>query len=143
MQSTFLDGHVVALYAERSDTQDAYLAPNPGGYGAAGPDGALRLDLEGTNEVDGTYNADLLYFNATPDSINSGDTSTKSLVVKFPEEYLFELPFGMDLQAHYYEADSFQPAGVSVNLLNQPLPPPLGSPRRKDFRLRCWMVVWL
>ena len=87
MQSTFLDGHVVALYAGSSDTQDAYLAPNPGGYGAAGPDGALRLDLEGTNEVDGTYNADLLYFNATPDSINSGDTSTKSLVVKFPEEY--------------------------------------------------------
>jgi len=135
VQSTFLDGHVVALYAERSDTQDAYLAPNPGGYGAAGPDGATRLDLEGTNELDGTYNADLLYFNATPDSINTGDTSTKSLVVKFPEEYLFELPFGMDLQAHYYEADSFQPAGVSVNLLNQPLPPPLGVTEEKGFQV--------
>ena len=135
IQSTFLDGHVVALYAERSDEQDAYLAPNPGGYGAAGPDGATRLDLPGINEVDGTYNADLLYFNPLPDSINSGDTSTKSIVVKFPEEYLFELPFGMDLQAHYYEADSFQPAGVSVNILNQPLPPPLGVTEEKGFQI--------
>ena len=135
LQSTFLGGNIVALYAERSDTQDAYLAPNPGGYGAAGRDGALRLDLPGINEVDGTYNADLLYFPDVPDSINSGDTSTKSLVVKFPEEYLFELPFGMDLQAHYYEADSFQPAGVSVNLLNQPLPPPLGVTEEKGIQM--------
>jgi len=135
LQSSFLGGNIVALYAERSDTQDAFLAPNPGGYGAAGPDGALRLDLPGVNEVDGTYNADLLYFPATPDSINSGDTSTKSLVVKFPEEYLFELPFGMDLQAHYYEADSFQPAGVSVNILNQPLDPPLGVTEEKGLQM--------
>ena len=135
LQSTLLDGHVVALYAERSDTQDAFLAPNPGGYGAAGPDGATRLDLPGIQEVDGTYNADLLYFRPEPDSINSGDTSTKSLVVKFPEEYLFELPWGMDLQAHYYEADSFQPAGVSVNILNQPLPPPLGTTEEKGFQV--------
>jgi hypothetical protein len=135
VQSTILDGHVVALYAERTDTQDAFLAPNPGGYGAAGPDGATRLDLPGIQEVDGTYNADLLYFPAEPNSINSGDTSTKSLVVKFPEKYLFELPWGMDLQAHYYEADSFQPAGVSVNLLNQPLPPPLGVTEEKGFQI--------
>ena len=135
LQSTFLNGNIVALYAERSDTQDAFLAPNPGGYGAAGPDGATRLDLPGLNELDGTYNADLLYFRDTPDSINAGDTSTKSLVVKFPEEYLFELPWGMDLQAHWYEADSFQPAGVSVNLLNQPLPPPLGTTEEKGFQV--------
>ncbi|MBN12269.1 MAG: hypothetical protein CMI17_04600 [Opitutaceae bacterium] len=135
LQSSFLGGNIVALYAERSDTQDAYLAPNPGGYGAAGPDGATRLDLPGVNEVDGTYNTDLLYFPMVPDSINSGDTSTKSLVVKFPEEYLFELPFGMDLQAHYYEADSFQPAGVSVNILNQPLPPPLGVTEEKGIQM--------
>lgn len=138
VQSTFLDGHVVGLYAERSDTQDAYLAPNPGGYGAAGPDGATRIDLKGSPdnpaEVDGTYNADLLYFPDAPDSINSGDTSTKSLVVKFPEKYLFELPFGMDLQAHYYEADSFQPAGVSVNILNEPLDSPLGVTEEKGFQ---------
>ena len=85
--------------------------------------------------MDGTYNADLLYFPATPNSINAGDTSTKSIVVKFPEEYLFELPFGMDLQAHYYEADSFQPAGVSVNILNEPLPPPLGVTEEKGFQI--------
>ncbi len=135
LQSSFLGGNIVALYAERSDTQDAFLAPNPGGYGAAGRDGALRLDLPGIQEVDGTYNADLLYFPMTPDSVNTGDTSTKSLVVKFPEEYLFELPFGMDLQAHYYEADSFQPAGVSVNILNQPLPPPLGVTEEKGVQM--------
>lgn len=135
LQSTFLGGNIVALYAERSDTQDSFLAPNPGGYGAAGPDGATRLDLPGIQEVDGTYNSDLLYFRDTPDSINSGDTSTKSLVVKFPEDLLFELPWGMDLQGHWYEADSFQPAGVSVNILNQPLPPPVGTTEEKGFQV--------
>lgn len=135
MQSTILDGNVVLLYAERTDTQDAFLAPNPGGYGAAGPDGATRLDLPGTNEVDGSYNADLLYFPMVPNSINSGSTSTKSIVVKFPEDLLFDLPFGMDLQGHYYEADSFQPAGVSVNILNEPLAPPLGVTEEKGFQV--------
>ena len=135
LQSTFLNGNIVALYAERSDTQEAWLAPNPGGYGAAGPDGATRLDLPGTNELDGTYNTDLLYFNDAPNTVNSGDTSTKSLVVKFPEELLFELPFGMDLQAHFYEADSFQPAGVSVNLLKQPLASPLGTTKESGIQM--------
>jgi hypothetical protein len=135
LQSTFLNGNIVALYAERSDTQESWLAPNPGGYGAAGRDGATKLDLPGTNELDGTYNTDLLYFFDAPDSVNSGDTSTKSLVVKFPEELLFELPFGMDLQAHWYEADSFQPAGVSVNLLNQPLASPLGTTKEQGFQM--------
>ena len=139
MQSTFLDGHVVALYAERSDTQDAYLAPNPGGYGAAGPDGATRLDLEGTNEVDGTYNADLLYFNAAPDSINSGDTSTKSLVVKFPEEYLFELPFGMDLQAHIMKRIALTRRCIGQHS-ESPLPPPLGV-TEKGFQVTMLEVV--
>ncbi len=135
IQSSFFANNLVLLYAERSDTQDAFLAPNPGGYGEAGPNGATRLDLPGTNEVDGTYNADLLYFPTTPNSINTGDTSTKSAVLKFPEEYLFDLPFGMDAQFHYYEADSFQPAGVSVNILNQPLDPPLGVTEEKGFQL--------
>ena len=55
--------------------------------------------------------------------------------VKFPEELLFELPFGMDLQAHWYEADSFQPAGVSVNLLNQPLASPLGTTKEQGIQM--------
>ncbi|MFL3656781.1 MAG: TonB-dependent receptor plug domain-containing protein [Opitutales bacterium] len=135
LQSTFLNGNIVALYAERTDTQESWLAPNPGGYGAAGRDGATRLDLPGTNETDGTYNKDLMYFEDAPNTVNSGDTSTKSLVVKFPEDLLFELPFGMDLQAHWYEADSFQPAGVSVNLLNQPLASPLGTTEEQGIQM--------
>jgi outer membrane receptor protein involved in Fe transport len=139
LQSTLLDGHVVALYAERSDSQDAYLAPNPGGYGAPGRDGATKIDLKGSPdnpaEIDGSYNLDLLYFPDTPNSVNEGDTTTKSLVVKFPEKYLFELPFGMDLQGHYYEADSFQPGGVSVNILNQPLSSPLGVTEEKGLQM--------
>jgi hypothetical protein len=145
IQSSFLDGNIVALYAKRNDHQNSWLAPNPGGYGPPGPDGATRIDLGGSPanpaEVDGTYNADLLYFRDDPDSVTAkagglegGNTTTKSLVVKFPESYLFDLPWGMDLQAHYYEAESFQPAGVSVNILNERLAPPVGTTEEKGFQ---------
>ncbi len=135
LQSTFFAGNVVALYGERTDDQDAFDRYRSTGYGAAGIDGAERLDLPGLNEVDGTFNADLHQID--PDSLvfNTGSTSTKSLVVKFPEEYLFELPFGMDLQAHYYEADSFQPAGLSKNVIGEPLASPLGVTEEKGAQI--------
>lgn len=139
IQSTFLAGNIVALYGERTDDQDAFDRYRSSlGYGPAGlPDdgGAERLDLPGLNEVDGTFNSDLHFIDPGSLVFNTGTTSTKSLVVKFPEEYLFELPFGMDLQAHYYEADSFQPAGLSQNLIGEPLASPLGVTEEKGFQV--------
>ena len=140
LQSSFLDGHVVALYAERSDEELAFeRIQSTIGYGLPGIDvengSGTRINLDGTQEIDGSFNVDLLQLQADPSSINGGDTSTKSLVVKFPEAYLFELPFGMDLQAHYYEADSFQPAGVSKNILGEPLASPLGDTTEKGITM--------
>lgn len=41
----------------------------------------------------------------------------------------------MDLTGHYYEAESFQPAGISNNVLNQPLASPFGSTEEYGFTL--------
>ncbi len=135
LQSTFLDGHIVAMYAERTDEQKAFERLQGTGYGAAGPDGANRVDLPGLNEIDGSFNLDLMQLQATPSSVFEDTTSTRSIVGKFPEELLFELPWGMDLQGHYYEAESFLPGGVAKNIIGDPLSPPFGKTREKGFQV--------
>ncbi|MCB1122344.1 MAG: hypothetical protein KJT03_12400, partial [Verrucomicrobiae bacterium] len=83
--------------------------------------------LPGINEVDGSFNTALLELEDDPASIDEDDTTTWSIVGKYPEDLLGDLPWGMDITAHYYEAESFQPAGISSNVLNQPLASPFGS----------------
>ncbi|MCB1124157.1 MAG: hypothetical protein KJT03_21580, partial [Verrucomicrobiae bacterium] len=132
LQSHFFDSHIVGMYAVRNDKQTVYQRlqetvdygdpSNPASGGRP-----LRLDLPGINEVDGSFNMDLLQLEDTPASIDEDDTTTWSVVAKYPEVLLGDLPWGMDITAHYYEAESFQPAGISNNVLNQPLASPFGS----------------
>jgi len=86
------------------------------------------------NEVDGTFNEGLLELEPEPASTAEDDTTTWSVVARFPEVW-FELPFGMDLTAHYYEAESFQPAGISNNIIGQPLASPFGETEEYGFTL--------
>ncbi|MEX0320884.1 MAG: TonB-dependent receptor plug domain-containing protein [Puniceicoccaceae bacterium] len=129
-QASILDGHISAMYARRKDEQEAYQRiQHNTTYGVPGEDPAVipqRVDLPGENEVDGNFNLELLELLPDPASVDKGTTETWSVVGKLPE-IGYELPFGADLRFHYYEAESFQPAGVSVNILNQPLASPAGE----------------
>lgn len=127
VQSRILWDNVVAMYAVRTDEQTSWrriqeTAPR-------GPTGstALRIEDPGINETDGNFNTALLMLEDEPFALDKGDTETWSVVAKYPENWLGDLPFGMDLQGHYYEAESFQPASGQVNILNEPLTSPFGT----------------
>ncbi len=130
LQSKILWDHVSILVARRWDEQDSYRRlQETVGRGDPSAEGVrpLRIELPGINEVDGNFNTALLQLEDEPASTDAGTTDTWSVVAKVPEFGFFELPFGADLYLHYYEAESFQSAGISVNLLNQPLAPPTGE----------------
>lgn len=140
LQSRFLNNHIVAMYATRNDKQTVYQRlqetvdyGDPADPASGGR--PLRLDLPGINEVDGTFNMDLIQLEDLPASTAEDDTVTWSIVGKYPEELIGDLPWGMDLTGHYYEAESFQPGGISNNVLNQPLASPFGETEEYGFTL--------
>ncbi|MBT5814731.1 MAG: TonB-dependent receptor plug domain-containing protein [Opitutales bacterium] len=129
IQSRWLSEHIVSQFAWRTDSEDAYqhLQPVRDRFDPGNPD-ALTLWTP-----EGEFNTEQLRLESSPASSAEDSTFTWSLVGYFPEEMLFELPFGMDLSAHYYEAESFQPSGISNNILNQPLASPFGSTKEHGF----------
>jgi len=141
LQSKFFGGNLVTMWARRHDKlvsyqriQDTQRYGVPGTFDANGKEILpLRLDLPGINEVDGNFNEGLLFLEDEPASIDRDYTTTLSYVGNYPENILGELPFGIDLTGHYYEAESFEPAGISNNILNQPLANPFGMTREKGF----------
>ena len=129
LQSKLLHDHLVFTWAIRKDRQKSYqrIQENTT-YGDPSVEGVipLRIDLPGINEIDGSFNMDLLHLLPDPTSIDEGTTETLSIVGHVPE-IGFEFPFGADLSFHYYRGESFEPAGISVNILNEPLASPSGE----------------
>jgi len=138
LNSRFFDGHIVGMYANRTDQQTVWQRiQETVNYGDPSAPGVvpLRIDLPGTHEIDGSFNIALLELEPEPATIDKDDTTTWSLVGKYPEVLLGDLPWGMDLYGHYYEAESFVPAGISNNILNQPLASPFGSTQEYGFTI--------
>ena len=142
LNSRFFDGHLVGMYAQRNDKQTVWQRiqentpwGNPDDPGVI----PLRVDRPGVdgpdNLEDGDFNVRLLELEPEPATIAEDDTTTWSVVGKFPETLVGELPFGMDLYGHYYEAESFVPAGISNNILNQPLASPFGITEEWGFTI--------
>ena len=130
-QSHWLDGHLVSLFAWRTDSEEAFQRLQ---WDQTFPDPNDPSVLSRWTE-EGEFNPDLNFLEGSPASTAEQSTFTWSLVGYFPEDLLFELPFGADLSAHYYEAESFQPAGVSNNILNQPLASPTGTTEEYGFTI--------
>jgi len=132
LQSRFFGGNLIASWARRTDEQSAFQRiQETQNYGDPSDPGVIpeRLDLPGINEIDGSFNEALIFLEDDPASVDEDSTTTWSAVGTYPENLLGELPFGMDISAHYYEAESFQPAGISNNVLNEPLANPFGKTR--------------
>ena len=127
LQSKMFGGHLVAMYATREDELSTWRRIQE--TAPSGPSGstALRLNDPGIQETNGNFNPALQQLEATPFAIDKDDTTTWSVVGHYPESWLGELPWDLNLSGHYYEAESFQPAGGQVNILNQPLASPLGT----------------
>ncbi len=124
LKSNLLDNHLVTILAWRKDREKAYerLVPT----------GTFTGDLPLRNP-DGTANANLFRLQDDPSSDFEEETITKSIVGFFPEDYLFELPLGMDFAVHYYEGESFLPAGFSQNIIGETISAPVGETTEYGF----------
>ena len=145
LQSRFFDNHIVAMYGWREDTQLAWrrLQQNIE-LGDPSVSGVVpqRLDLPGINEVDGNFNEGLIQLEDTPAGNVTQDTATWSVVARLPEGLIGELPWGMDITAHYYEAESFEPPGLFVDVLNNRLPSPLGTTEEYGLTIEFFDGKW-
>ncbi len=126
LKSSFLDDHIVTILAWRKDQEKAYERLTQ--------TGTFSGDLPLRNP-DGSINADIIRLNDEASADVTDETLTTSIVGFFPEKYLFELPLGMDLSFHYYEAESFQPAGFSQNIIGEPVAAPVGETTEYGFSL--------
>jgi hypothetical protein len=126
VQSHFLWNHLVGMYSFRNDKQQSWRRLQQDSL--RGPTGSMARFLSdpGDNKTDGNFNEALLFLEDEPFDTIDGDTSTWSIVGYYPEDWLGELPWGIDLSFHLYEADSIQPVGGEVNILNEPLASPSG-----------------
>ena len=126
LKSTFLNDHLVTVLAWRKDREKAFEGLTP--------TGEFTGELPERN-FDGTINNDIIRLQDDPSSDVEDETLTTSIVGFFPEKYLFELPFGMDLSFHYYEAESFQPEGFAQNIIGEPISAPTGETTEYGFTL--------
>lgn len=115
-QSRWLSDHLVTLFAWRTDTVESFE----------------MLDSGRDRNSDGSYDLSKRVLGDQAASKISGDTFTQSYVLKFPEAF-FELPFGMDLRAHYFESETFEPASVARNIYGEVLPNPNGTTEEYGF----------
>ncbi len=120
-QSNLLDDHIVGLWGWREDKTRSFARANET---ESGIDSQLP---------DGSWNPEATILSANPSLVQSGETYTWSAVARFPEKYLFELPAGLDLQAHYGESENFNPIGLRTNTLGQTIGQPSGTTKEYGF----------
>jgi len=113
IQSAFFDNKLVGLVGWRTDDSTSYEK--------------VGNALLPTGEWDPAN----LAISTAPTPPITGDTFTWSVVGHFPEDKLFELPFGADLSVHYNESENFSPKSISRNVYGEILGSPTGN--TKDF----------
>lgn len=111
-QSYFLDDHIVGLYGIRDDDTETF---NRAGNAEAGVPQRL---------ADISWNPEYTRLSTSPSLVESGRTTTWSVIGRYPEKWLGELPGGMDIQAHLAKSENFNPIGAR----NSPLGDPIGQP---------------
>ncbi len=117
LQSRWLDEHLITLFARRTDSVSNF-----------------EMIEEGNDRLaDGRFNLAAHVLEDTPAFEQDGETDTKSFVLKFPEKYLFELPFDMDLRLHYFESETFEPSGLARRLDGSVIDNPNGMTEEYGF----------
>ncbi len=114
-QSYLLDQHIVGLVGIRTDDTKSYARAT-----------VAERGFEQRTE-DGRWNPEFTRLSRTPALDESGDTSSWSVVGRYPEKWLGELPFGTDLQAYYASSENFNPVGLRNDALGNAIAQPTGS----------------
>ena len=119
LQSYFLDDHIVGLYGWREDDTTSFARANAAEAGVP----QTLPDL--------TFNPDFARLSTTPSLAESGETTTWSLVGRYPEVLFGELPF--NLQVHYAESENFNPIGLRNSPLGMSIGQPTGTTEEYGF----------
>lgn len=114
-QSYLLDKHIVGLLGYRQDDTKSFGSADEDEVGFAARD------------TDGRWRTDYTRLAAAPSLAEKGDTVTWSVVGRYPEVLLGNLPGDMDLQFHYAKSENFNPVGLRNNALGQSLGQPTGE----------------
>ena len=132
LHSKFLDDHLITLVGWRYDeqavrqefdfdndgddsTNNRYFDPESGLYDAGWNLEQMRLQEE--SEIEG------------------GHSVSYSIVGRFPERLLFDLPFKSDLSLFYNYSDSFDPGGRRISVRGDLLESPIGETTEYGFML--------
>jgi outer membrane receptor protein involved in Fe transport len=120
-QSYLLNENIVGLFGYREDDITVFARANDS---EAGVDS--RDDL-------GRWNPEYTRLSKTPADQQTGDTTTWSIVARYPENIFGDLPGGMDIQFHYAESENFNPVGLRNNALGQAVGQPTGTTEEYGF----------
>jgi len=120
-QSYFLDDQIIGLVGYRKDDTKSFGRANESEVGFDDTD------------VDGRWNPEFTRLSAIPGLSQTADSFTWSVVGRYPEELVGELPWGMDLQVHYAESENFNPIGLRSNAFGKAIGQPTGATKEYGF----------
>ena len=80
-------------------------------------------------------NPEFTRLSTTPSLVESGDTTTWSVVARLPENILGDLPGGMEIQGHIAKSENFNPIGLRNNSLGQAIGQPTGTTEEYGFQI--------
>ncbi|MCZ6673279.1 MAG: TonB-dependent receptor plug domain-containing protein [Verrucomicrobia bacterium] len=120
-QSYLFNEHIVGLYGYREDDTKSFAR-------ASATEVGFSRQLP-----DLTHNPDFTKLSSTPALVQTGDTTTWSVVGRYPEVLFGDLPGGMDLQVHYAESENFNPIGLRNNPLGVAIGQPTGTTEEYGF----------
>lgn len=118
-QTYLLNEHIVGLYGWREDETTSYARANNAEVGFS----RQLPDL--------THNPDYTRLSASPSLQETGETTTWSIVARMPQNWMGDLPFG--IQAHYAESENFNPIGLRNDPLGNSIGQPTGTTEEKGF----------
>ncbi len=120
-QSYLFNDHIVGLLGARRDKTASY-------------DRKTEAQL-GFSPVlaDGTWNPAATQLTDQPVFTESGTTVTSSLIARFPEKLLFNLPWDSNLQFHYAKSENFNPVGLRNDALGRRIAQPTGQTEEYGF----------
>ena len=116
IQSSFWDNNIVSVVGWRWDDVQTFT-------------GAQNL------LPDGGWDPENFMVATTPELDESVSNFTWSVVARYPEKVLGDLPLGLDLGVYYNESGNFNPVSLRTNLRGESIPAPEGDTKEYGLLL--------
>lgn len=128
LQSRLLDDSIVTLFGWRADEATSYEWLTTDEINALTGSASRTL-------ADGNLKPENYTLQATPSSVEKGNTFTSSVVAHVPASWTEGLPLEPRLSFHWGESENFSPAGLRRNVYFEVIGPPVGETTEYGFSL--------